>query len=248
MLKIHLCPSPDLYELYHRSGAAVIVVDIFRASTTIVTALSNGAKGILPVTTTEEARIIGTKNNYLIAAERNVRKCDFALLGNDPSEYLPEIIQEKRIVFTTTNGTKSIRIALENGAKEVLVGAFINLSATIDYLQKKQYKEVIVLAAGWKGQMCMEDSLYAGALVSILLKNNQGDACNDGASMAKDLWNTFCSDETQRLDYLKKCEHYKRLEENRLANVVPYCLKMDTKEGVYGVTGTLKEPWITKIQ
>ncbi len=83
-MNIYLCPSPELYPLYHRPGAIVIIVDIFRDSTTMVTALAHGARSILHVATTEEAEEQGKALGCLIAAERNVMKCPFAQLGNDP--------------------------------------------------------------------------------------------------------------------------------------------------------------------
>ena len=107
-MNIYLCPSPELYSLYHRPDTIVIIVDIFRASTTMVTALGHGARSIIPVSTTEEAETLGHTLGCLIAAERNVQRCPFAQLGNDPAEYTEELVSGKDIVFTTTNGTRAL--------------------------------------------------------------------------------------------------------------------------------------------
>ncbi len=104
-MHVYLCPSPELYPLYHRPNSIVIIVDIFRASTTMVAPFAHGAKGILPVASTEEAEETGKRLGALIAAERNVVRCDFAQLGNDPAEYTTDLVSGREIVFTTTNGT-----------------------------------------------------------------------------------------------------------------------------------------------
>lgn len=244
MVNVYLCPSPALYPLYHRPEATVIMVDIFRASTTMVTAVANGAAGILPVMTTDEARTMGQKYGCLIAAERNVKRCDFAQLGNDPAEYTPERVRGQHIVFTTTNGTKSIRIALEHRAKEILVGAFINLPDTLAYLKKQGVSEVMILAAGWQNQVSLEDTLYAGALTEMLTTDHSGMAANDAARMAQDLWTAYAADEVRRSEYLKQSEHYARLVSNDLADAVPYCLQIGTVGGILKLYEENGEAWI----
>lgn len=226
MTKIYLCPSPDLYHLYHRDGAAVVVTDIFRATTTMTTAIANGALGIRAVATTEECEAIGTTHGYLMAAERNVRRCPFAQLGNDPYEYTPEVVSGKYIVMTTTNGTRSLSIAREHGAQRILAGSFLNLSATIKSIANCQ--EVIVLAAGWQGQVSMEDSLYAGALAFEAERLGLGHPCDDSATMMTELWRIHGQTLTDRTAYLSRSEHYTRLQSAGYAHAVEYCLSVDT--------------------
>ena len=160
------------------SKSIVIIVDIFRASTTMVTALGHGARSIIPVSTTEEAETLGRTLGCLIAAERNVQRCPFAQLGNDPAEYTEELVSGKDIVFTTTNGTRALNIAKEHGVEEILVGAFINLRSTLHYCHQLG-KDILVLAAGWKGQMALEDTLYAGALAALAEGEQIGSAADD---------------------------------------------------------------------
>ena len=128
-MKIDVCFSPALYPAYHDPEAIVVVVDIFRATTTMAAAFSNGVRSIRPVATVEEAQAYKEKG-LLVGAERNVRRCDFADFGNSPFDYTPEKVAGKEIVFTTTNGTKAITIA--QSAYRVVTGAFINLQAVAD--------------------------------------------------------------------------------------------------------------------
>lgn len=235
-MNIYLCPSPDLYALYHRAGAVVVVVDIFRASTTMVTALAYGARSIIPVASTEEAEQLGKELGCLIAAERNIQRCPFAQLGNDPAEYHPELVAEQDIVFTTTNGTRSITIAQSHGAAEVLVGAFLNLSATLSYCQRSG-RDILVLAAGWQGQASMEDMLYAGALAHTAETLGWGRAADDATLMMRDLWRSYCLDEGSRLSYIQGSEHYARLVASGFDAVVPYCLSLDTHQLVAAIQG-----------
>lgn len=243
-MKIFLCPSPELYHLYHRAGAAVVITDIFRASTTIVTAIAHGAAGILPVASTDEAERMGQEYGYLTAAERNVRRCAFADLGNDPLEYTEERIGGQRIVLTTTNGTRALHIALEHGASHILVGSLLNLSATLRYCQTQGIEELVVLAAGWQGQLSTEDCLYAGALAYYLRSTGAGDAAGDAATMVSDLWGARCLTLEQRTEYIKRSEHYARLAAAGFAHAVTYCMQVDSLDTVVRLEEQAGQWWL----
>lgn len=235
-MHIYLCPSPELYPLYHRAGATVIIVDVFRASTTMVTAFAHGARHIYPVPSTEEAEAEGKRRGCLIAAERNIVRCPFAQLGNDPAEYTPEVVGGQDIVFTTTNGTRALTIAREQGASVILVGALTNLQATLRYCASLG-QDVVVLAAGWKGQASMEDLLYAGALAQAAEEAGLGEAKGDLSVMCHDLWRSHCLTPEGRLQYIQHSEHYQRLELAGYASAVPYCLTLDTFDLVLRLEG-----------
>lgn len=224
-MNIYLCPSPELYSLYHREGASVIITDIFRASTTMSTAFAEGASAILAVATVEECEELGRREGYLMAAERNVLRCDFADLGNDPLAYRHELVGGRTIVMTTTNGTRSLEIARLAGAQEILVGSFRNMPATLDYLKAMGREEVVVLAAGWKGQLSLEDCLYAGVLALEVEQRAWGKAEGDAALLLRDTAKQVGSSASALEAYLRNSEHYARLERAGLASAVPYCLE-----------------------
>ena len=158
-MKIEVCFSPVLYPVYHNPEAIVVVVDIFRATTTIAAAFCNGVCSVRPVATVEEARTYKNEG-WLVGAERNVKRCDFADFGNSPFDYTPEKIEGKDVIFTTTNGTKSITVARE--AFRVITGAFVNLQAVAEYCIFLN-RDVIVLCSGWQGRVNIEDTLFGGA-------------------------------------------------------------------------------------
>ncbi len=237
-IQIHLCPSPELYSLYHKDEAVVIVVDIFRATTTMTTALWHGAEGILPVASTDECQRLGEQYGYLMAAERAVRRCPFAQLGNDPAEYTPQRIAGKRIVMTTTNGTRSLTIARDHGARHILIGSLLNLSATLDYCLSLDVGHIVVLAAGWQGQASMEDMLYAGALSHLASQRGVGQACGDAAVMMRDLWCQTSLTHEERCAYITHSEHYERLAQAGHSSAVSYCMQTDICPLVIGLDET----------
>lgn len=224
-MKIDVCFSPALYPAYHDPEAIVVVVDIFRATTTMAAAFSNGVRSIRPVATIEEAQAYKEKG-WLVGAERNVRRCDFADFGNSPFDYTPEKVAGKEIVFTTTNGTKAITIA--QSAYRVVTGAFINLQAVADYCVGHK-RHVVVLCSGWQDKVNIEDTLFGGALVDLLVNTGLYEKGSDSAVIAQDMWTTNKED---LLRYLAPTDHVARLKANHLDDSIPYCLTLSITDRV----------------
>lgn len=220
-MKIEVCFSPALYPFYNvdNQNTIVIVVDVFRATTTMCAAFKNGVKSIIPVASIEEAQAYKTKG-YLVGAERNVRRCDFADFGNSPFDYTPEKVRGQEIVFTTTNGTQAIEKAAD--CCRLLIGAFSNISAIANYCIE-QKKDIVVLCAGWNNRFNMEDTLFAGALIDALIQGGFSVA-SDAAHVAHDMW---LQAKPNVRAYINRTEHIRRLISNNLADSVEYCLTLD---------------------
>ena len=109
--------SPALLHLYDLNDAIVVVIDVFRATSTIASALYNGAEAVIPVDTVPKAIEIAKEINGIAAGERDGRIAEGLQYGNSPLEYHREFIGGKRLVLTTTNGTKLLYMALENGQR-----------------------------------------------------------------------------------------------------------------------------------
>ena len=221
-MKIDLCLSPALFK-YHdvQQETVVVVVDIFRATTTICSAFSAGATAIIPLASIEEAEAM-KQQGYLVGAERNVAKCDFADFGNSPLEYSRDKVEGQTIAFTSTNGTQAIEVA--EGVDTLLIGAFSNISTVADFCLKKK-KDVLVVCAGWHNKMNLEDSLFAGALAEQLLNSGKCSANSDTVEMSLGLW------KAAKVDlhlYLSKSEHVQRLLSHGLEKDIAYCLEMNT--------------------
>ncbi|MDR1402337.1 MAG: 2-phosphosulfolactate phosphatase [Tannerellaceae bacterium] len=220
-MKVDVCFSPALYPAYHNPECIVVVADIFRATTTLITAFGHGACSIRPVATVEEARAY-KREGWLVGAERNVKRCDFADFGNSPFDYTPERVMGKDLVFTTTNGTKAITVARE--AFRVVTGGFINLQAVADYCLQYR-RDVIALAAGWQDRVNIEDTLYGGALTDVLLRTGQYQPASDAARIALDMWNARKRD---LRNYMEQTDHLPRLRANNLEGSADYCLTLNS--------------------
>jgi 2-phosphosulfolactate phosphatase len=219
--KADVCFSPVMYPAYrNEGGATVVVVDIFRATTCICTAFENGVKKIIPVETLEEAVDYRNKG-YLVAAERNVRKCDFADFGNSPFDFSMEKVGNQEIVFTTTNGTRAIHAAVD--AKHLIIGSFLNLSSAARFCSEKG-DDVVIVCSGWNDRFNIEDTLFAGALAFILKDRFNFEIIGDSAVAAIDLWEKAKSD---LVSYLNKSEHIVRLKANGQEKAIEYCLRQD---------------------
>jgi 2-phosphosulfolactate phosphatase len=219
MKKIEVCLTPELIHLYDLTDKIIVVVDIFRATTTMVTALANEVTSILPLSGLEECRGMADKG-YIIAGERNGQTADGFSLGNSPLSYLEHAYAGKKIAMTTTNGTLTIEKSM-NGSAEILIGAFINLHATINYLMKKN-NDIIVHCAGWKGKFNLEDSLYAGALVEGLSESHDHDC--DGAIATRSL---YLQNRNDLNAFLKQASHAKRLQNHNIEADIDFCLSLD---------------------
>lgn len=221
-MKIDVCFSPALYPYYkEENDMIVVVVDVFRATTSMCTALKNGAKSIIPVATPEEAEAY-YKKGYLVGGEENMEMFSFATFGNSPSDYSLQKVEGKDIVMSTTNGTRAIEAASD--ADCLLIGSFSNISSIADFCIKKQ-KDVLVLCAGWKDKFNLEDTLFGGALGEKLVLEGDYNSDFDAVGMARSMWREAYPD---IMSYIKRSEHMKRMEKHGLLDVAGFCLESDT--------------------
>ncbi len=214
-MKIDVCFSPALYPVYHNPEAIVVVVDVFRATTTMAAAFKHGVRSIRPVATVEEAQEYKAKG-WLVGAERNVKRCDFADFGNSPFDYTPEKVAGKDVIFTTTNGTRAITIAKS--------AYRVNLQAVADYCLFHG-RDVVVLCSGWQDKVNIEDTLFGGALVEVLAKTGKYRPATDAAVIARDMWT---NNKRNLIAYLAPTDHMARLKANHLEDAVPFCLTPDS--------------------
>jgi 2-phosphosulfolactate phosphatase len=177
---------PALTEQQFLAGDTVVVIDVLRASTTIAFALAAGAKEVIPCLQLPDARELKCKlgTDALLGGERDGVKIEGFDLGNSPREYLPEVVEGKTIVFTTTNGTKALQACV--GAGRVLIGGFVNLSTVSAAISADE--RVHLLCAGTGDQITREDVLLAGALAEQIYVEHVSARLNDQALLAIDAW------------------------------------------------------------
>ncbi|MEI7596431.1 MAG: 2-phosphosulfolactate phosphatase [Bacteroidota bacterium] len=219
---IEVCFTPKLFPcVLTEDNCVVVVVDILRATTSICAAFANNVKSIIPVAKPEVA--MRMKNiGFLVAAERDGKKLDFADFGNSPKNFMTPEVKGKEIVYSTTNGTQAIDMSKKYGT--VAIGAFTNLSALTKWLLK-QNKNILILCSGWKGKFNLEDSIYAGALASNIMASKKYETTCDSVHAAMDLWNIAKED---LLEYVEKASHRHRLKNMVLDDIMEYSFTVDS--------------------
>jgi len=218
---VEVCFSPGLFQdVLTKGDFIVVLVDILRATTTICTAVANGAEAIIPVATHEEARQLKSEG-FLVASETDGVQLDFADFGNSAFSFTRDAIGGKTLVYCTTNGTRALEMA--QSASSIVIGAFINISAVTEWLAG-QLKNVVILCSGWKNKFCLEDTLFAGALTERLLDTGLFQSDCDSANASMDLWNLA---EGDVLNYIEKAAQRHRLKRLGLDDVIPYSFECD---------------------
>ena len=214
--------SPRLLDIYDVSNSIVVIIDVFRATSTIATALHNGALKIIPVDSVEKCIAIGNATpKSITAGERDGKIIEGLAHGNSPAEYPRSFIEGKTLVLTTTNGTKLLHMALKNGADEVITGSFPNLSAVCDHLIA-QKKNVILGCSAWKDRINLEDTLFAGAVIHRI-KEHFTIHC-DSSLMAEQMYQLHKED---MKSFIRLTTHWHRLAAYGLEKDLEYCVTAD---------------------
>lgn len=226
MKTIEVCLTPELIHQHSLHDKVVVVVDIFRATSCIVTGLAHGVSAIKPVGEIEETLDLG-KKGYIMAGERGGIKVDGFDIGNSPFDYQSEIVKGKKVAISTTNGSQTIIKSKE--AKEILIGAFLNMEAVTEYVLQSPHS-VLIHCAGWKGTPNLEDTLFAGALIDECAE--ELSLFGDSALLAHQL---YISSHENLLNMAMKSAHAERLKGFGIEDDLEFCLK----ENEYGIVPKL---------
>lgn len=215
----------------------VVVIDIFRATSVIVTALSNGCEEVIPYLTIEETLEAADKfcrENYLLGGERNAIKIDGFDLSNSPLEYTEDIVKNKKILFTTTNGTRTL--AKSKSAGRILIGAMINAKAVAKKLIELN-QDVVIVNAGTNGNFSMDDYICSGYIINEMLVCGKKLELTDIAKTA----NIIYEENFEIMSYVKQATHYSVMKALNLDNDISYC----TKKGIIDIVPEYKDNKIT---
>ena len=219
---LHTVLSPKLLEIYDVENSIVVIIDVFRATSTIATALYNGATKIIPVDNVDRCIAIGKETaNSITAGERDGKIIEGLQHGNSPAEYPRSFIEGKTLVLTTTNGTKLLHMALNNKASDVITGSFPNLSAVANYLIS-QNKNVFLGCSAWKDRFNLEDTLFAGAVIERV-KDYFTIHC-DSSLMAEQMYQLHRDDLNS---FIKNTTHWHRLAKHGLEKDMEFCVNID---------------------
>ncbi len=225
---IDVCMSPELMHLYTVQEQTVVIVDILRATSCMTTAFAHGVSSIRAFSQLSEC-LAAKEKGYITAGERDGKKVDGFDLGNSPFEYMDPSLAGKKIALTTTNGTQAI--AKATGAKDIVIGSFLNITAVTNYLRNST-GDILVVCSGWKGKINLEDTAFAGAVVENL-KEDLECAC-DAPFMARHL---YAQSQGNLMESLKDSSHIRRLKKLNIEKDIDFCLTPDQYDVVPVVRG-----------
>lgn len=206
--------------------AIAVVVDVLRATSSIVVALDAGAPSILPVRDPDEAialmRRLG-RDRTLLAGEREMRRIEGFDLDNSPESFTREAIAGRSIVFTTTNGTRALLDA-SRGTTTVYCGALTNRSAVVDALAATPDDAVTIVCAANNGEASFEDSLCAGAIIDGMIAREPDVAITDAARIALAL---YAANRKRLTAAVASGSHAKRLVQAGFTRDIGTCSQLD---------------------
>lgn len=220
-MKVDIIISADDIVESKIKNKIVIVIDMFRATSVIVTALNNGCKEVLPLLTIEETLEKAKKFNredYILGGERRAVKIEGFDLSNSPLEYIEDIVKSKYVLMTTTNGTRTL--TKSTSAKRILIAAMINARAVAERLIEIN-EDVVIINAGTNGNFSMDDYICSGYIINEMLESNQDLELTDIAKTA----NIIYKGNPDILTYVKEATHYSVMKSLKLELDIEYCIK-----------------------
>jgi 2-phosphosulfolactate phosphatase len=235
MIEVALCPSEIMrLSATDLSGVTVVVFDVLRATSSMITALSAGALEIFPVNSVEEARERKLKEpELLLAGERDGLPPHGFDLGNSPEEFEKTI--GRKVVMTTTNGTAAIGSMRK--ASKVLIGALLNVDALADYLFRGRPENLLLVCAGTQEEFSLEDAVAAGALIARLAED---DRLSDSAVLVRALYERVGDDVE---DWMRQTRNGRALLKIGKGSDIARCARISTTD----VIGCLRRDAVVRL-
>lgn len=220
-MNIEVFPTHNLVIKDSLIDKNVIIIDVLRATSVIITALKNGASKI--VTTNSIPEALEQKQHQpslLLGGERDAIKIEGFDFGNSPFEYSKDQVSNKTIILSTTNGTESV--AKASNAKRIIAASFLNLSAIVDYVLKLN-EDFIIMCSGTNGDFSLDDGLCAGLILHELRKKTSISTTDFGNLLAL----PFISNHYYLESLLRDTKHIKTLINKGLKKDLDYCLQLN---------------------
>ncbi len=220
-MKLDIIISADDIDESKIRDKIVVVIDMFRATSVIITALNNGCKEVIPYLTIEETLEDAKNFNreiYVLGGERRAVKIEGFDLSNSPLEYKEELVKNKVVMMTTTNGTRTL--AKAGYAKRILIGAMINAAAVAQKLLNIN-EDAVIINAGTNGNFSMDDYICSGYIINEMLKLSKNIELTDIAKTA----NIIYESNPDILTYVKEATHYSVMKSLELDDDIEYCIR-----------------------
>ena len=220
-MKIDIIISADDIIESKLENKVAVVIDMFRATSVIVTALSNGCKEVIPCLTIDDAWKEAEKYNredYILGGERKAVKIEGFDLSNSPLEYTKNVVENKTVLMTTTNGTRTLMKS--SNAEIILIAAMINAKAVAKKLIDIN-KDVVIINAGTSGNFSMDDYICSGYIINEILNSKSNVDLTDISKTAKMIYNAH----PDILSYVKNATQYSVMKSLKLDDDISYCTK-----------------------
>lgn len=218
-MKIEVIPFAQAISDKSVSDKTIVVIDVLRATSVMITVLHNGAKEIYPCQTIQQAIQNAEKQNagsFLLCGERDAKKIDGFNHGNSPLEFTRKAVENKTLIITTTNGTKALNACRE--AKKIYIGAFLNLDAIVEKV--KALDELVLVCSGTRGRFSLDDGMCAAAIIDSLSRQNKLSIDDLGHSLLM----LYQEKQGDLSELLKNCHHLNYLNKMGYKQDVIYCL------------------------
>jgi len=205
-------------------GRTVVVIDVLRACSTIVTALDRGARAVMPVPDMAQAGKIASNLDpdvYRLGGERNGKKIEGYHLGNSPPEYTQDVVEGRDVILNTSNGTRALQQARE--AHTLVAACFLNAGRVVDFVRRTA-DAVTIVCAGRQNRLALEDTLCAGLLLDRLWDGDEPYPVTDSAHTAYTLYHT---DRDDLDNALRGANHAERLADRGREADLDYCFRID---------------------
>ncbi len=229
-MKIDVIFTPLEAEAERFEGRSVVVIDVFRATSCICTAMENGAVGIFPLAGVEESRAKALElreqgYEVVLGGERKMVKIEGFEVDNSPRSYSREVVEGRKVVMSTTNGTRSIELAVRGGGKTVLVGSMLNVGAVVDRLVELG-DDVLFFCSGRADRYSVEDTYCAGLMIHLLEQRGCVEELRDVAWVVGQMYLNHSRDGGLE-GLMEHNTHYLRLREIGMQGDAEYCLEAD---------------------
>lgn len=231
-MRVDIIISADYIKEEIIKDKSVVVIDMLRATSTIVTAMGNGCKEVIPVLTPEEAFNLSKTNReqYILGGERNAIMIDGFDCSNSPLEYHKDIVNNKTIIMTTSNGTRAIK-GCEN-AKNIFIGSMLNAHSVAEKLYSLG-NDVVIVNAGTSGEFSIDDFICSGYIIECLLGIDSSVELSDISKVARHMFN----EDKISNSILKMAKHYTIVKNLGYENDLEHCSKKD----IYNIVPEYKE-------
>jgi len=205
-------------------GRVAVVIDVLRTSSTIIHALYNGARSVVPVSDMAEAGKIAANMDplgYQLGGERAGEPIEGYHLGNSPLEYTPDVVSGRTIILNTTNGTSAIQRCAR--AAHVVIGSFLNARRIVEFVRQLDV-DLSIVCAGWRNRVSLEDTLCAGLILYDLWNGQEPEDRTDTAHMA---FTQYRNDREDLEGAVRRSGHGKRLARLERVADVEFCIRLD---------------------